>query len=140
MNVVDKEQQGEGNIRDDIYIKGLLDRLPLSERGSFSDHQLNSLRSALGAGTWRTHPVDLRWTLSIWKKRYYFVFLSGVNKRPVSRRQQELAVTGKALLLTSLLGVSIVLGLLLLYLAKSAAGINLFPGFSLGIWDWFQQL
>jgi len=136
-------QQSEGvepAIRDDAFVKSILDRLPLSERGSFSDNQLKSLRTALGAGTWRTHPVDLRWTLSIWKKRYYFVFLSGVNKRPVSRRQQELAVTGKALLLTGVLGFSIVIGMLLLYLAKSAAGINLFPEFSLGIWDWFQQL
>jgi len=130
----------EPAIRDDAFVRGILDRLPLSERGSFSDNQLKSLRTALGAGTWRTHPVDLRWTLSVWKRRYYFVFLSGVNKRPVSRRQQELAVTGKALLLTGLLGVSIVLGLLILYLAKSAAGINLFPEFSLGIWDWFKHL
>jgi hypothetical protein len=27
----------------------------------------------------------------------------------------------------------------ILYLLKSALGINLFPGFSLGLWDWFKQ-
>jgi hypothetical protein len=34
---------------------------------------------------------------------------------------------------------STLLRLLALYLAKSAAGIDLIPGFSLGIWTWFNQ-
>lgn len=32
------------------------------------------------------------------------------------------------------------LGFLVLYLVKSAMGINLFDDFSLGIWDWFKSL
>jgi hypothetical protein len=31
-------------------------------------------------------------------------------------------------------------GLLLLYLVKSALGIDLFDGYSFGIWHWFKSL
>ena len=33
---------------------------------------------------------------------------------------------------------STLLGLLILYLVKSALGIDLVPGFSLGTWGWFK--
>ena len=36
------------------------------------------------------------------------------------------------------LALCTLLGLLALYIAKSAAGIDLFPGFSLGIWGWIN--
>lgn len=129
---------GAMNIRNDPFIVGMLERLPANERDSFSDDQLISLKTALGARTWGIHPVDLRWTAKTWRKRYYFVFIAGVNKRPLSRRQRELNLTGKALLLAGVSIFSILLGLLVLYLLKSAAGINLFSGFSLGIWSWFK--
>jgi hypothetical protein len=32
------------------------------------------------------------------------------------------------------------MGILVLYLVKSALGINLIEGFSFGIWDWFKGL
>lgn len=35
---------------------------------------------------------------------------------------------------------SVLTGLLLLYLLKSALGIDLVPGFSLGIWGWFKDV
>ena len=30
-------------------------------------------------------------------------------------------------------------GILVLYLIKSALGIDLIPGFSFGVWDWFNE-
>ena len=128
------------NIRNDPFVKGMLERLPSNQRESFSDDQLMSLKIALGARTWHVHPVDLRWSMKIWKRSYYFVGIVGVNQRPLSRRQQELAMTGKVLVLTGIIAFSTLLGLLLLYLLKSAAGLNILPGFSFGIWDWFKGL
>ncbi len=128
------------NIRNDPFITGMMNRLPPSERSSFSDGQLLSLKTAFGARTWGIHPVDLRWTMKLWRKRYYFVFVAGVNRRPLSRRQQELARVGKALLMAGVIGCSMLLGLLFLYLLKSAAGIDLDPDSSLSIWDWFKEL
>ena len=128
------------NIRNDPFITGMMRRLSPSEQGSFSDEQLVSLKTAFGARTWGIHPVDLRGTVKLWRKRYYFVFVAGVNRRPLSRRQQELARMGTALVMAGVIGFSMLLGLLILYLLKSAAGIDLDPDSSLGIWDWFKEL
>jgi len=127
------------NIRNDPFVIEMMSRIPSSERSSFSDEQLANIKMAFGARTWGIHPVDLRWTLKIWHKRYYFVFVAGVNRRPLSRRQQELARVGTALLMTGVFGFAMLLGLLFLYLLKSAAGIDIDPDSSLGIWDWFRE-
>ena len=123
----------------DAFIAGLKDRLPEDLRESFSAEQLAALKVAFGARQWGRDPVDLRGTLKLWRWRYYFVFLAGRNKRDLSRAQQELSLTAKALGVSLFLMVSLTLGLLFLYLIKSALGINLFSGFSLGLWDWFNR-
>lgn len=127
-------------IRNDPFVKGMLKRLPSELRDSLSEEQLQGLKVALGARTWAAHPIDLRWTMKLWKRSYYFVIIAGVNRRPLSRRQQELAKMTKALLLSSLILISSLLGLLLLYIIKSALGINLLPGFSLGLWSSIQSI
>lgn len=128
------------NIYNDPVIKGLLKRIPEGERDLFSEEQLIILKSAMGAKQWGSHAVDLRWTLKFWRWRYYFVFLFGVNKRSPGRMVHELELWGKTVLLFTLLSVSVLTGLLLLYLLKSALGIDLIPGFSLGIWEWFKDI
>jgi hypothetical protein len=44
-----------------------------------------------------------------------------------------------ATVLAVVLTVGTVLGVLILYLVKSALGIDLIPGFSFGVWGWFQE-
>lgn len=123
----------------DPFITGLKERLPDDLRDSFSAEQLDALQVAFGARQWGRHSLDLRGTLKLWRWRYYFVLLAGRNKRDLSRAQQELSLTAKAIGVSVFLLVSLVLGLLFLYLLKSALGINLFSGFSLGVWDWFKS-
>ncbi len=127
------------DITSDPFVKGLFARMPADEQVLFSEEQLIALKSAMGARQWGAHPIDLRWTFKFWRWRYYFVFLSGVNRRPPSRTIQELELWGKTVLMLSFLSFSVLTGLLILYLAKSALGIDLIPGFSLGVWGWFQE-
>ncbi len=127
------------NIRDNSIIKGLLERIPKDERDLFSDEQLIILKSAIGARQWGVHPIDLRWTIKFWRWRYYFVVLSGVSRRSPGRRVQELELMGKTILLFSILFFSVSLGILVLYLIKSAMGIDIIPGFSFGVWGWFKE-
>lgn len=124
----------------DAFIIGLKERLPEDLRDSFSAEQLAALKVAFGARQWGSHPVDLRGTLRVWRWRYYFVFLAGRNRRDLTRAQQELSLTAKALGMSLFLMISLVIGLLFLYLIKSALGINLFSNFSLGLWDWFKRV
>ncbi len=82
--------------------------------------------------------MDLRGTFNIWRTQYYFVMVAGRNKRSLSRAQQKLSLAAKAGAITVFLFFSVLLGLVLLYVLKSALGIDLLPGHSLGLWDWFK--
>lgn len=127
------------DIRHDPSIQHLLGRMPQDIADTFTEAQLASLRLALGARSWGRHAVDVRGTVVFWRWRYYYVFLLGRNRRELTRREKQLSLLLQAVFLSVLLLLSTLLGLLVLYLVKSALGIDLFPGFSLGIWSWFKQ-
>lgn len=127
------------DIRHDPAMIKLLERMPPEIRDSFTEPQLAELRVALGARQWGKHKVDVRGTLGLGRWRYYYVFVAGRNLRD-GVRQGQLGLLMQAVVLSVLLIASALLGLLLLYLLKSALGIDLFDGFSLGIWHWFKGL
>ncbi len=124
---------------EDQVLQPLLARLPGHVRDSFSEEQLAYLKLALGARKWGRHAIDWRPTIKWFRHRYYFVFLAGRDRRTLSRGERQIGLMLQAGFLTVLLTFSTLLGLLALYLAKSAAGIDLVPGFSLGIWSWFKS-
>ncbi|MEW7980125.1 MAG: hypothetical protein AB2813_10085 [Candidatus Sedimenticola endophacoides] len=78
--------------------------------------------------------------MSIRPLHYYGVFLLGRNRRSLSRREAELARGVKAVILLGVLTFSTLMGLLVLYLLKSALGINLLPDHSLGLWESFREV
>jgi hypothetical protein len=127
------------DIRQDPAIQKLLERMPEEVQQSFTEAQLSYLRVALGARQWGKHKLDVRGTLGLGSWRYYYVLVAGRNKRS-EYRQHKAGLLVKAVLLSFLLVLSTALGLLVLYLLKSALGIDLFADFSLGIWDWFRAL
>ena len=122
----------------DPFIVGLKQRLPEELRESFTAQQLEGLRSALATRSWARHKIDLRGTFSLWSNQYYFVLVGGRNKRSLSRAQRNLSLAAKAGAITLFLFFSVLVGLVVLYLLKSALGINLLPNYSLGLWDWFK--
>lgn len=126
--------------RHDPFIAGLKERLPEELRESFTEEQLEALKLAFGTRSWGKHSVDLRGTVKFWHRRYYFVFLAGRNYRQLSRLEQELSLLGKATMLAVILLACGLVGLLLLYLLKSALGIDIFPDYSFGVWTWFKGL
>lgn len=125
-------------MQNDPFIDGLKDRLPDDLKESFTQEQLSALKIAFGARKWGQHPVDLRGTLKFWRWRYYFVFLAGRNKRDLSRREQDLSRIATAFAVASFLLFATLVGLVVLYLVKSALGIDIFPNYSLGLWGWFK--
>lgn len=125
-------------VTEDPAIVNLLARMPKDVRESFSELQLSHLRNAVGSRKWGAHRIDFRTTFGLFNYRYYLVLLAGKNIRTISRKQQKLQLLMNAALLTFFISFCTLLGLLALYLLKSALGINLFENFSLGIWDWFK--
>jgi hypothetical protein len=129
-------------IQDDPAIRELLSRMPDSVAESFNEEQLSHLLTAVGARSWGKHRVDVRGTFKIpfYRWRFYYVLLMGKNHRGLSRKEIQLSLLTSTLVFSVLLMLCALGGLLLLYLIKSAIGIDLFPEFSLGIWTWFKGL
>jgi hypothetical protein len=125
-------------VSQDPAIVNLLGTMPKDVRESFTELQLAHLRNAVGARKWGSHRIDFRTTFGFFSYRYYLVLLAGKNIRTISRQQQKLQLFMNAMLLTFFIVFCTLLGLLVLYLLKSALGINLFENFSLGIWAWFK--
>jgi hypothetical protein len=119
----------------------LLSRLPQETASLLTDTQLSHLKVAIGSGQYRKHKVDLRGTLPVpfFTYRIYFVLLMGRNIRSLSRQEKSIAVTSMLLLTVIFLVFSTTLGLVIIYVLKSALGINLFEGYSLGLWDWLKS-
>ena len=129
------------SIRRDPDIMSLLSRLPQETALLLTDQQLRHLKVAVGSGQYRKHKVDLRGTFPVpfFTYRIYFVFLMGRNIRSLSRKEKSIALTSMLLLTAIFLVFSTTLGLVIIYIIKSALEINLFEGYSLGLWDWIKS-
>lgn len=108
---------------------------------SLSADQKKSIEHALiatGLGT--NNRVDIRKSISVFNKRYFFVLLLGRDYRQQLRKESPFALFMLTLLIS--MGILSILGLAIfaLYLIKSAMGIDIFHNFSFGVWDWFKSL
>ena len=130
------------SVKNDPVIKNLLSRMPKKVAESFDDEQLTNLMTAIGSRSWGNHAVDKRGTFKIpfYRWRFYYVLLIGRNHRELTRQEKRLSLVTSAIFSSIFLMFCAALGLLVLYLIKSALGIDLLPGFSFGIWTWFKGL
>lgn len=71
-------------IRFDPFLSRLLNRMPESVVESFSDAQLEALRSAMVNPA--RHKLDIRLSIPTPFKRFYVVFLAGPERRSKARR------------------------------------------------------
>lgn len=126
------------DIRNDPVIARLLNAMPESVAESFDDQQLSCVKQAMSSREWGQHKVDVRGTIKLFKWRYYYVILAGRNQRTLSPAELKFAALMNATLITLFISVSVLFGLIVLYLIKSALGINLIEGWSLGLWGWFK--
>lgn len=141
MNSIAETTSADRDIRSEPDMQQLLSRMPQEVASSFSDLQLIHLKMAIGGRQWGSHKLDIRGTLTLpfTRWRYYYVFLFGRNRRRLSDREKQASLLMTAVILLLFFSVCIGIGLLGLYLVKSFAGIDLFPSFSLGIWDYFKD-
>ena len=124
----------------DPFLEDFFQKIPRDVAIGFSDEQLLAIRMAFGARQRGAHIVDVRLSLPLPFKRLYMVLLVGSERRTVARRRQDrsntpLATAGNVLFGTIFFGVLLVAVVGLLYVIKSAIGIDLFPDMSLGLWD-----
>lgn len=128
------------NLRHDPAIISLLERMPKNIQTTFTDEQLAHLKIAIGARQWGNHTVDCRGVVKLFKYRYYYVLLAGRNRRELNAKEQKVARLAQAAILSTAITFIILFALLVLYLLKSALGIDIFAGYSFGVWHWFKGL
>ena len=129
---------------DHHFVRKFAGSMPAHIAVTFSDAQLRAIIRIYGVHRWCRHAIDIRFTLPVLAHTYYFVFLAGIDKRPRSRNRaarhlHPLATLGNFFFhfFALLLLAGFVFGAL--YVLKSAFGLNIAPGFSLGIWDSIQS-
>ena len=129
-------------IKDEPAMRKLLERMPDPIAESFTNDQLLHLKIALGARQWGKHKVDFRGTVALpfVPIKIYYVLLMGKNHRDLSRTEKAVSAFTVTLFVSLFIFICVLVGLLVIYLLKSALGINLFENFSLGIWSWFKGL
>lgn len=118
---------------------GFLSKIPKTIRDSFNQQQLNALQKSLSETTWKKHPIDLRSSISFFSYQYYYVFIAGREQRQMTRQEIRFKRLMFLSFLTLFIIFSTLLGLFVIYLIKSAVGIDIFPNFSFGIWHWFHE-
>lgn len=125
----------------DPAMQALLKRLPPAIANSFTTEQLCALAYVVGARGGRLHAVDVRSTikLPLVPFSFYMVFLMGRNRRNLSKKEQAIALF--SMLLFVVISFTLLTGftLLMMYLLKSALGIDLISGHSIGIWEWYNR-
>ena len=126
------------DIHQDPVITRLLEKMPNKVASSFNEEQLSHLRNAIGAREWGKHKLDVRGTVKFFKWRYYYVILAGRNRRSLSEKEVRVARVLTASIIAAFITFAVLLGLIVIYLIKSALGINLIDGWSLGLWTWFK--
>lgn len=129
-------------IQEEPSVRKLLSRMPKSVADSFSDDQLLHLKVALGSRKWGRHKIDFRGTFPFpfVKSKIYYVFLMGKNHRELTRSEKAISAFTLTLFTSLFILFSVLFGILVLYLVKSALGIDLIDGFSFGVWGWFKDL
>ncbi len=133
LNMMDKKQQR--------LIANFYSALDENISNELSFEQKKSIeRAVIATGLGSNNNVDIRKSVSFFNKRYFFVFLLGRDYRNKMRSESPLALFFMTLLtcfgVVALFGLAVVI----LYLIKSALGIDIFHNFSFGIWDWFKEV
>ena len=125
----------------DAYVEYTLSRLPRDVLNGLTDQQLSAIRTALGAQIESSrHAVDLRIRVPLFFRSYYVVLFMGRDRRRsvfnTERYRLELLPKGlrRGIFVaasTLVLCVLILCLLTLIYLAKSAMGIDIFKNIHL---------
>jgi hypothetical protein len=124
----------------DPYIESILARVPADVARTLTPVQWDGFREALEQSTKSArHMVDFRCVLPLYFVRFYFIWIFGRDRRErvehvlVERRRRMGKVMG-ALVMSLAMVAFLIVAFVFLYIMKSAAGIDLIPGFHLSDW------
>jgi hypothetical protein len=115
--------------RDDLLSDFVIHEVPTDVRATMSEDQIKAVRNAAT----KRHSVDIRFTLPLLFTQLYFVLLIGRdtrNETVESNRERRTQAGFHASYVAIGIGaaIAVIATAIVLYVLKSKAGINLFPG------------
>ena len=117
----------------DPFIESFFGKIPKDVAQTFSDAQLDAVKIAFGARSRGVHAVDIRASIPLFVRRFYFVLLAGPEHRPSDRLALERALRpiwtfANAVAIVAFLSMFLVSLAASLYAGKRALNIDIFPG------------
>ena len=118
----------------DAYTDSVLRRIDAQVLESLTPDQFKAIKEGISdSRPYSRHPVDLRGLVPFFFARYYFVVLMGRDRRTSTikeeiKRKQKGALAGGAVFLLFALSPLILAVLVVLYVFKSAGGIDIVEG------------
>ncbi len=115
----------------DPFTYHVMERIDPKVRASLTPAQLSAIKEAISASRpLKNHPIDIRGIIPVFFVRYYFVFLSGRDRRSSTRRLEKkrqwlTSLSGGLMLFFLGLAPLILILVLVLYLIKCTMGINI---------------
>ena len=115
----------------DQLTQHVIDKIDPKVRASLSPRQFSSIEKAIKESRpLQGHPVDIRGVLPLFFSRYYYVLLMGRDRRPPTRRKEQVRrgnyLSKTALIILFGMGPCFMFFLFIAYLLKAVLGINLF--------------
>ena len=92
---------------DERFERMFLSRVSARVAGTFSDEQLMAIKTVFGAEHWDGHTVDLRFTILLPFRRWYFVILGGPERRIQIRPENKARARARAIVLRWVMGVTV---------------------------------
>lgn len=119
-------------LRRDPFLEDFYSKIPAGVAATFTDSQLDAIKRAYGHRTRGSHAVDLRFSIPLPFRRFYVVFLAGRERRATDRRLvdalfQPLWTVANGVVVLFLVLMLLMAAAGLLYTAKRALHINVFP-------------
>jgi hypothetical protein len=94
----------------DPFLQHMFARMSPGARFLFTPEQLDEIKKAFSARSRNSHALDLRYSIGLFGKSYYFVFLAGRERRTLPRASINVTKLSQKLAL----GVAVIAGCLLI--------------------------
>jgi hypothetical protein len=87
----------------DPFLEQMFARMSPGAKFRFSPEQIDEIKKAFGARSRGSHAVDMRYSIGLFGKSYYLVFLAGRERRNLPRQYHSVAEISQKLALLAVL-------------------------------------
>lgn len=116
----------------DAFLKRFLTSIPPEVAATFTEAQLDAIKKEIGARTWNHQPVDLRISLPVPGRKFFFVLLGGTERRSrnrlrAERRKHPILTVANTIVISAFIFMTITSAFGTAILVKRRTNINVFP-------------